>query len=152
MSAVGVEWFAVGFFLVSLILFRQCEKPIKAESVEGYRRLMGGLILLSLTALARLYQSIGMLQQVPFLSETIFFDLVYWVMVIAGGAMIVSGAAHWLPLARQNKQLSQVRIDRLDLLRRIEQLIGVENRLDTILTHALQYMIEASNLGSGMVF
>jgi transcriptional regulator with GAF, ATPase, and Fis domain len=152
MSVTGVEWLAVGFFLVSLILFRHCEKPIKAESVEGYRRLTGVLTILSLTALSRLYQSIGVFQQVPFLSETVFFDLVYWVMVIAGGAMLVSGAAHWLPLARQNRQLSQVKIARLDLLRRIEQLIGVENRLDTILTHVLQYMREASNLGAGVVF
>ena len=151
MSVAGIEWFAAGFFLVSLILFRQFEKPIKAETAEGYRRLAGGLALLSLTALARLYQGIGMFQQVPFLSETVFFDLVYWVMVIAGGSMIVSGAAYWLPLARQNRQSSQDKITRLDLMKRIEQLIGVENRLDTILTHALQYMKEASNLGSGVV-
>lgn len=150
--ATGFEWLAAGFFLASLILFRQCEKLIKAESAEGYRRLAGGLGLLSLTALARLYQDIGMFQQVPFLSETVFFDLIYWVMVIVGGAMIVSGAAHWLPLARENRQLSQEKIARLDLIKRIEQLIGVESRLDTILTHALQYMKEASNLGYGLVF
>ncbi|MCX6835119.1 MAG: GAF domain-containing protein, partial [candidate division Zixibacteria bacterium] len=148
----GVEWFGAGLFLVSLILFRHCEKLIRAESAEAYRRLAGGLSLLSLTALARLYQGIGAFQQVPFLSEAVFFDLVYWVIVIAGGAMIVNGAAYWLPLARENKQLNQDKIALLDLIRRIEQLIGVESRLDTILTHALQYMKEASNLGSGLVF
>ena len=152
MTAGGVEWSAAGFFLVALILFRQCERLIKADSAEGHRRLAGGLALLSLTALARLYQSEGMFQQVPFLSETLFFDLAYLVVMIAGGAMIVSGAAYWLPLARQNKQFNQDKISRLDLIRRIEQLVGVENRLDTILSHSLLYMKDAANLGTGLVF
>jgi len=151
MPLVGIEWYAAGFFLIVLIIFRQCENAIKAESSEGYVRLAGGLAILSLTALGRLFQNIGMFQQAPFLSETVFFDLTYWVLVIAGGAMIASGAAHWLPLMRRNNQINQAKIARLDLIRRIEQLTGVENRLDVILTNALHYMQEAFNPGPGIV-
>jgi len=146
------DWMVVGFFLVALILIRRFQHQIRAESLEGYRRAAGGLSFLSLAALSRLYFGLGWFEGVPFVSETLFFDLAYWIVVIAGGALLVTGVAEWLPLARSRRRYSADRIARLELLRRVEQLVGVENRLDNVLANTLHYMREAMSLTSGAVF
>jgi transcriptional regulator with GAF, ATPase, and Fis domain len=52
---------------------------------------------------------------------------------------------------RRNSQVSEAKIARLELIRRIEQLTGVENRLDVILSNALHYMHDVFNPGPGIV-
>lgn len=152
MAVNTMDWIATVFFLAALVMVRKFQSQIRAESREGFRHLAGGLAFLSMATLARLFYGLGYFSRVPFLSETLFFDLAYWILVLAGGALMVNGASEWLPLARQNRKLSQQRIDRLELLHRVQQLVGVENRVDAILSTTLQYMQAQIEFSAGAVF
>jgi len=140
------------FFLMALVLVRGFKAQIKADSTDSYDNIAGGLTVLALTAVARLYSALGMFEGVPFLSETVFFDLAYWICVITGSTFIISGVANWLPLARYHRQYNRSRIEHLDLLRKVQQLVGVESRLDTVLATSLQYMTDQMSFAAGAVF
>jgi len=152
MAASTVNWLATFFFLAALVMIRKFQSQIRSESSVGFRHLSSGLAFLALATLIRLFYGLGYFSQVPFLSETLFSDLAYWILILAGGALMVNGASEWLPLARQNRKLSQQRIDRLELLHRVQQLVGVENRIGTILATTLQYMQAQMEFSAGAVF
>jgi hypothetical protein len=150
---IGVaEWTMAVTTLLALIMVRSLRTQIRTNSTESYDKIANGLIFLALASLARIYQSLGLFEGVPFLSETVFFDLAYWIVVIPGTALIVGGVANWLPLARLHRQYNKTKIERLDLLRKIEQLIGVETRLDAILSNGLQYMTQQMSLSAAVAY
>jgi len=138
------DWTVSVFLFVALVLVRGFEKQIKSISTRSYDNIAGGLVILAITAVARLYHATGLLESVPFLSETVFFDLAY--------TFVISGVADWLPLARDYRHYHRSRIEHLDLLRKIEQLVGVESRIETVLSTALQYMAEQMSFSGGAVF
>jgi transcriptional regulator with GAF, ATPase, and Fis domain len=152
MFTSSAAWVLAGVFLAVLIVVRRFQTTLIKHSPEGFRYFSGGLSLLSLTVLARLFHTEGMLSGVPFLSEQIFFDLAYWIGVIAGGSMVVNGASNWLPLARRAVRSDSDRTHSSDLLRRVQQLVGVENRIDAVLANTLTYMNECVGFSSGAVF
>ncbi len=144
---IGVaQWTMIVTTLLALILVRSLRTQIRTDSPESYDKIANGLIFLALASLARVYQGLGLFEGVPFLSETVFFDLAYWIVVIPGSTLIIGGVANWLPLARLHRRYNKTKIERLDLLRKIEQLIGVETRLDAIMTTGLQYMTQQMSL------
>ncbi len=147
-----VAWVTTGIFLAGLILLRRFQKVLTNESPEGFRRVSSGLSLLSLAVLARLFHVEGMFARTPFLSEPIFFDLAYWIAVIGGGSMLVHGASDWLPLAKRSLQGKVDQVQGAELVRRVQQLVGVESRIDTVLANTLQYMKEQVGLSYGAVF
>lgn len=152
MSVGTADWMIAVFFLMALVLVRGFKAQIKADSTDSYDNIAGGLTILALTAVARLYSALGMFEGVPFLSETVFFDLAYWICVITGSTFIISGVANWLPLARYHRQYNRSRIEHLDLLRKVQQLVGVETRLDAVLATSLQYMTDQMSFVAGAVF
>ena len=138
----SADWPMSVFLLIALVLVRGFQKQIKTVSTRSYDNIAGGLVVLVIAAVARIYHATGLLESVPFLSETVFFDLAYWIGVITGATLVISGVADWLPLARDYRRYHRSRIEHLDLLRKVEQLVGVENRVETVLSTTLQYMVE----------
>jgi GAF domain-containing protein len=139
------------FFVFALILVLKSKKHIWGDSTEAYTNISGGLAILAVATLTRVYHDLGMFGRVPFLSEDMFFEIAAWIGTITGAAFLVSGVSNWLPLARQNRRYNKQRIVRLELLRKVEQLVGVETRLDTILSTTLQYMVEHFSFAYGAV-
>ena len=127
-------------FLAALVMVRALEKEIAAISASSPRQVAGGLGFLALATLARMLFRAGVFDALPFLSEVVFFDLAYWIVVITGGTFIINGVARWLPLARRNYGLSERRLRRLQFLRKIEQLLEVESRLPKFLAAAAEYI------------
>ncbi len=152
MSFVTADWAMAVFLLLALILVRGFRTQIKTDNAESYDNVAGGLVILALTALARVYFMLGLFDGVPFLSEPVFFDLAYWICIITGATFVISGVANWLPLARYHRKFNQGKIRNLDLLRKIEQLIGAGARLDSVLAHSLEYMTGRMSFTSGAVF
>ncbi|MCD6250148.1 MAG: GAF domain-containing protein [candidate division Zixibacteria bacterium] len=146
------DWTVSVFLFIALVLVRGFEKQIKTVSSRSYANIGGGLVVLAIVAVARLYHAVGLLDSVPFLSETVFFDLVYWIGIITGATFVISGVADWLPMARDYRRYHHSRIEHLDLLRKIEQLVGVESRIEMVLSTALQFMVEQMSLSGGAVF
>jgi GAF domain-containing protein len=146
------SWVVCLFFLFSLILVARFKKQICAVDKDCFRNIIGGLIILLAVSLARVYNDLGAFQSLAFLSEPTFFRLISWIGAITGMAFIVFGASSWMPLARNSRRLDEARVQRLDFLRKVEQLVGVETRLDNLLATSLAYMIEHFGFAHGAVY
>jgi len=147
-----VEWIIPLFFLGALVLVSRFDQQISSVSRESFRLITGGLSVLALLSLMGLYRGLGLLGNVPFLSETVFFDLISWILGITGSVFILSGVAHWMPLARDQKQLYANTAHKLELLKRTEQLLGIESRLDPILANTIDYMVSHLSMDFGAVY
>lgn len=130
------------FFLSGLILIARFKKQLSGEDKGGYRYISAGLLILTLVALSRVYSKIGVFNTVPFVSEPLFYDLVFWIGIITGLTFLISGISNWLPLSQTYGKYNRMQIRRFDLIKRVVQLVGVERRLAVILSKALQYMVE----------
>lgn len=152
MSTELLQWMVPLFFLGALVLVSRLERQISSVNRHSYRQIAGGLSLLAVVSLAALYRELGMFGHMPFLSEALFFDLVNWTFAITGSIFVLSGVSYWLPLARKQREVSQSVIKKLGLLKRLEQLLGVETRLDQILTTSVDYMVDHFSMNCGAVY
>ena len=152
MSDGMTDWSVVVFFLIVLIALRSRGDRIAAKDPESYRGLVFGLAILTLMALARVYHSVGLLDGIPFVSEPLFFDLIYWTGVICGSTLMIAGVGNWLPRAREIRRYNRRRVRNLELLLKVEQLVGVRTSLDATLVSTAGLMLRQLDLESGAVF
>jgi hypothetical protein len=152
MSDGMTDWSVIVFFLIVLIGLRSKGDTIEAKDPESYRGIVFGLAILSLMCLARVYRGVGLLDGIPFVSEPLFFDLLYWIGVISGSMLMIAGVGNWLPRAREIRRYNRRRVRYLELLLKVEQLMGVQTGLDATLVSAAGLMLRQLNLESGAVF
>jgi transcriptional regulator with GAF, ATPase, and Fis domain len=138
--------------LCALVVVYHFREWMKAEDAESYRNIVVGLTVLSLANLAPLYASDGVFALVPFLNEPLFFSLVMWIAALTGLIFLSSGVAGFLPLAREHRLYNQKVIARLELLKEVEQLVGVETRPEAILCGIINRIANAYPLRAGAVF
>ena len=139
-------------FLFSLIAVSKFKVQLQNESKESYRNIFSGLAIMAFTSLGNVYYQHGLLASIPFISEPLFFKLIYWIGNITGITFLISGLSIWLPLARMFKRYNKDKFKRLEFIKKIEQLSRVENRLNIILEQTLKDMIYSFNLSGGAVF
>jgi len=140
------------FFLSALVLVARFKKQLSEEGKESYRFISAGLVILALVELSQVYDKTGLFNTLPFVSEPLFYQLVFWIGVITGLTFLVSGISHWLPLSRTYRKYNRSRLKSLEFLKRVEQLVGVERRLPVILSQSLQYMVEHYSFLAGAVY
>ena len=140
------------FFLLSLVVVARFRNEIRIHDAESYRFLSGGLTVLAIVALTRIYGGIGLFATIPFLSDPLFFKVISWIGIIMGATFVVSGVSTWLPLARVSHQMGLALVQRLELIKRVEQLVMVETRLPEVLCTTLDYMVELDGLSMGVVY
>ena len=140
------------FFLMSLVVVARFRNVIRTHDRESYNYLSGGLSVLAVVALLRIYGGIGLFAVVPFLSDPLFFKVLSWIGIITGATFVVSGVSTWLPLARSHRQYGQERIQRLELIKKVQQLAMVETRLTEIMSTTLDYMVQLPDFAWGAVF
>jgi hypothetical protein len=140
------------FFLSALVLVARSRKRLTSEGMESYRYISSGLVILTLMVVSRLYSTIGAFHPIPLLNDPVFYRLIFWIGIITGLTMLVSGISNWLPLSRIHRKLDREKLQRLDFVKRVEQLVGVERRSPVILSKALQYMVEHFGFRGGAVY
>lgn len=140
------------FFLSALILVARSRKRLTSEGTESYRYISSGLVILTLMVVSRLYSTIGAFHTIPLLNDPVFYRLIFWIGIITGLTMLVSGISNRLPLSQTHRKLDRERLRRLDFVKRVEQLVGVERRSPVILSKVLQYMVEHFGLREGAVY
>lgn len=140
------------FFLMSLVVVARFRNEIRIHDAESYRFLSGGLAVLAVVSLIRIYSGIGLFAAIPFLSDPLFFKVISWIGIITGATFVVSGVSTWLPIARVNRQIGYDLVKRLELIKRVEQLVMVETRQPEILCTTLDYMVELNGISWGAVF
>lgn len=152
MELQTVDLVVMVFFLSALVLVARSRKQLSSESKESYRYISTGMVVLTLMELSRLFSIIGAFSSIPFISDPVFYRLIFWIGIITGLTMLVNGVSRWLPLARSNRELEHMRLRRLDLIKRVEQLIAVENRMPVILSKVLDYMVKHYELKNGAIY
>lgn len=140
------------FFLLSLIVTAKLKEQINKESKECFRYIFSGLVIITFMSLTNIYFQLGLFNSVPFISEPLFFKLIYWIGNITGITILISGASSWLPIARMFRLYNENRIKRLDIIKKVEQLIRVENRITVILSQTLKDMTQSFEFNCGAVY
>jgi transcriptional regulator with GAF, ATPase, and Fis domain len=140
------------FFLCALMLVARFKRQLSSESREGYRSISGGLVILTLMILSNVYRRMGIFDTLPFVSEPLFYQLIFWIGIITGVTFLISGMAHWLPLSHSYRRFDSTPVGRLEFIKRVVQLVGVERRLPVILSQTLQYMVEHFGFLKGAVY
>ena len=133
MSLPIVPWLLALIFIFALILTTRLKSLIRSISKPSYQNLTAGLLLLSLFSLGKVYHELGTMATIPFVSEATFFQLIYGIGMISGAVFVLGAVAEFLPLSRKHRKYDNVRMGRIELIKQIEQLVGVENRLDYLL-------------------
>ncbi|MGD8922248.1 MAG: GAF domain-containing protein, partial [Candidatus Zixiibacteriota bacterium] len=146
------DWTISLFFLLALILVAKFKKQIGSVDPSSYRDISWGVSILALVSLLRLYNGIGVLEDVPFVSHAAFYDLICWIGMISGVTLILGGVSSWMPIARKQRRTAESKISRLEFVQQIEQHVAVEGRLHAILSAALQSMIDHFHFSEGAVF
>lgn len=140
------------FFLCALMLVARFKRQLSSESREGYRSISGGLVILTLMILSNVYSQMGIFDTLPFVSEPLFYQLIFWIGIITGLTFLISGVAHWLPSSHSYRRFDSTPVRRLEFIKKVAQLVGVERRLPVILSQTLQYMVEHFGFLKGAVY
>lgn len=140
------------FFLFSLYIVVKFKKKLPVQNREGYNSIVVGLTILTLITLANIYYHIGFFKNFPFVSEAVFFRLIYWIGVIFGITILINGVTNWLPLSRSYLNYNKTKIQHLELIKKIEQIIRVETRVAVVFQKSLEYMVELYGLQKGAVY
>ncbi len=146
------EMVVATFLVLALVLVARFRKQLKGQDIRSYRSICGGLAVLLLVALTRIYSQQGVFGDIPFVSDPVFFQILVWIGIITGATLLVSGVSTWLPLSRAYREVSYERLRRLLLIKRVEQLVAVESRMSVILATTLEYMVELHDLSGGAVY
>lgn len=152
LSFPTVPWALALVFILALVLIARLRSVISSISKQSYNNLSWGLVLLALFSLGRVYHDLGLMASVPFLSEATFFQLIYAIGMISGAVFVLSGVSEFLPLSNKQRQYDETKLTRIELLKQVEQLIGVENRLDHLLESTLTHIVDSFKYDFGAVF
>ena len=147
-----IDLAAAVFFVLALVTLARYRPAMRTVDVESYNYTAGGLSVLALAAVFHVLAHAGLLSGVTFLSEPLLVRLIVWIGFLTGAVLLASGVAAWLPLWRKFAQLRGLRITRLELIKKLEQLRAVTDRPTGILVTALEYMIEHCELAGGAVY
>ncbi len=139
-------------FLLALIAISRFRKYITAQDREAYNHVVTGLVILAAVSLSKIYSDSGLFGQTPFVSEPLFFKLLFWIGMITGLVFLISGVTNWVPLSRSYRKYNQERIQKLEFIKKVEQLLRVERRLPVVLNNALGHMIASYDLNGGAVY
>ncbi|MEA2030927.1 MAG: GAF domain-containing protein [candidate division Zixibacteria bacterium] len=139
-------------FLSALIIVYRSKHRLMARNGDIYYNISSGLGIIALVAVARLCNYVGFFTAVPFLSEPLFFKLASWIAIITGVVLMASGVSGWMEIGRHIRGTSDLRNNRDDLLRQIEQLATVENRVSVILKTTLEHIVQRFEISEGAVF
>ncbi|MEA3297578.1 MAG: hypothetical protein U9R56_06915, partial [candidate division Zixibacteria bacterium] len=128
------------------------KEQIRLEDKESYRYIFGGLAILAAATISQVYSGIGVFNSIPFISDPLFYKVMYWIGIITGASFLISGISQWLPLSRAHRKYNRERVRQFELLKKVEQLVHVENRQKHVLSKTIEYMVEHYDLLYGAVY
>ena len=126
-------------------------KTIGAADRRSYTYIATGVSLLALAALIRVFHSVGLINTAAFVGEPLFYHLATAITLITGLTFAVSGVSSWLLIRKRVRIDSAFEIRRLETIKLVEQLTQLENRIDTILTAALELIVGDYDFRGGVV-
>ncbi len=151
MLAEYVDWGICLFFFGALIAVNRFGPTIIAVDKRAFAHITIGVALLSTMSLLRVFHTIGLLASIPFLAEPIFHHLITSIVLVTGLTFLVGGMSSWLLVRGQFQRHHGRTIRQLEIIKQVEQLAQVENRLDALLLIALELVVVGYGFQSGTV-
>jgi GAF domain-containing protein len=151
MSPLLMNWVICLFFLGALVGTATMKTAIIAVDRRSYSYMAVGVALMALTALIRVFQSVGLINSAAFVGEPLFYHLTTAILLITGLTFAVSGLSSWLLIRKRARSDSAVEIRQLETIKLVEQLAQLENRIDTIFTAALELIVGDYDFRWGVV-
>ena len=111
-------FFSLIFVLLVIFLVRIKERTF-AENKESYRYTVSGISVLFFASLLRLLNHQGLFEAVPFLSESIYFDLSEAIGIVTGIALMIAGVSIWLPVKSRTIDVADDRAKQSRLIQEI---------------------------------
>lgn|GEM_PF-1716795 len=133
-----------------IVLMRYREMICKADS-SSYRQMAGGTTVLTIVSVLTLLRDYGAFTNAPFIGHPLASELIIWIGAISGSVILVSGVSQYLPIAREYRRIAGGRVQRLELIKQIEQLLAVEERPRVILSRSLEMIVESYEARHGAV-
>jgi len=138
--------------LAALVALTRLRVRITGVSRESFSFIAIGMAILTIISIARTFSGLGAFGQTPFVSDPAAFKLLVWIGVITGSVFLVSGVSQYLRLLRKMDHRSRDQLGRVELIKKTEQLVGVESRLGPILSRTLANIVELYGLPGGAVY
>ncbi len=118
---------------------------------ESHRIIAAAVAVLAVSALLRTYHVLGLFARIDFLSNPIFFRLVFWLGVVTGTSLIaIALYRRYIDIGLNPQQRQSQR--RLEFMRKTEQLASVETRLPVLLRTTLNHVAHFFPIRFGAVF
>ncbi len=136
------EFVSVILFFAGLIIIYNLRSIIESDNKQSYRYMAVGLSVLSLSSLASVIVQQTISAQFMLQHNSIFIQVMYWIGMITGFTLLMSGVSSWLPVYRKKLKYNRLEINKLELFKKIEQLIRFENRNNVILFQAIELMLK----------
>lgn len=154
--AIPVLELVTGVMIVSaIVVVRLFKDRIKAESVSGYRSIGGGLGLLALAMLMRVYELLSAAETQLVWGNPMLFDLSTGVLVVTGTVLIASGLSQGMPDLRSRWRRRRIDLESAtELLNDFEPSAGLQvnlPRLARVLreSYGVEFVSLVTDLGKG---
>lgn len=151
-AEVMMDWVLPFSLVFALVLLVQFKRQVMQVDEHAYHFVTSGLGFVALAVVLRLYHQGGMLDQMPMVSDPIFYRLIFWSAVTAGVALVISGSATFLPLLIASRKNSQTRMSGLELIRTIERLMAVEPRTDALFATTLDHIVSTLSVSRVTIY
>jgi GAF domain-containing protein len=151
MFVSSLEWVVCLFFLGALLLVARLKPLIVPLDRKAFWYVAVGSVFLAVLSVFRVLHNDAVFEGVPLVSDAAFYHLISAIAFITGLTFLISGVSSLLVTRQRRQSDHRSTVAHLELVKQIEQLIHVENRLDTILLIALERMVGDYRFSSGSV-
>ncbi len=148
---MSLDFVSAVLFLGGLIVLSNL-KVVFESNMESFRNITVGLTVMALFSVISVLSQHNVFTQIPFLNEAMFFQLLYWIGMITGMILLLSGLSNWLPVYRKHLMYNSHELSKNKLFKKIEQLIRFENRNNVILLQTLELTVKHYGLTEASCF
>ncbi len=146
LGSLILDWILPLGLVAGLVIVVRLRQTFFKVNDHAYHFVSSGLGFLALAVVLRLYHNGGLLSNLPFVSDHIFYRLIFWSAITAGCGLIVSGLSTLTVDAVAARRSRNTRIVGLELIRTVERLLAVEPRLNILLSTSADHL--ASTYGA----
>ncbi len=140
------------FLLLGLVVIKSLRTKLMDEDISGYRYMTVGISLMAILSLFRIFFFQGLLSEIPFISEEIFFNILSVIGTMVGLIFLTSGLSSWLPISQSYRKYNREEIQRLELIKQVAQMIKNKTNTKEIVRETLDLFIDNYNFSYGSVF
>ncbi|MEK7774342.1 MAG: GAF domain-containing protein [Candidatus Zixiibacteriota bacterium] len=129
-------------FLTAFIVVYNIEKPLRQGAFSAFSGMGRGIAVLSAVAFVSMLNSFGLFDDIPFLSEEMFFRLIVWIGVAGGLMLMLSGSLSWWPSNAKSASNRKEPMTGMEFVKKAQQLASLESDVPVLIERILGNTIE----------